>query len=263
MSTVVFLGGGRITSAMLAGLRLGKSRHRLLVHDRHRAKLRTLKKKYGVETESNLKRAVAQSDLLIVAVRPDSVRELLQAIGDVERPLPAVSLAAGIPLLLLKKWLGPPVRWVRAMPSPVCRVRCGLTALAFSRGISRPDFVRIGRFFAELGAVTHVPESKFDAFTVTYSPSHGYHALAALAEAGQRAGLDREISLLAAAHALGESIVAWSKSKESLPSLLREAATPGGIAATTMNAMNAAGYGTAVEQGVQAGLRRARANARK
>src|ERR1039458_3280313 len=82
MSTIVFLGGGRITSAILAALRLGKSRHRLVVHDRNPGKLRDLKKRYAVAVEPDLNRAVEQADMLIVAVRPSSVRELLCRVGD-------------------------------------------------------------------------------------------------------------------------------------------------------------------------------------
>jgi pyrroline-5-carboxylate reductase len=49
----------------------------------------------------------------------------------------------------------------------------------------------------------------------------------------------------------------------SLEDLLHEAATPGGIAAATMAAMNTAGYALAVETGIRAGIRRARLNARR
>src|ERR1700675_3946120 len=136
MSTVVFLGGGRITSAMLAGLRLAKTRDRLVVHDRNPGKLRDLKKRYAVAVEPDLNSAVMRADLLIVAVRPSSVRELLRAIRNVDRPLLAVSLAAGVPLRVLGKLLGPPVTWARAMPSPLCRSGRGLTAMTFPRTLS-------------------------------------------------------------------------------------------------------------------------------
>jgi pyrroline-5-carboxylate reductase len=263
MSTVVFLGGGRIASAMLAGLRLGRTRHRLVVHDRNPDKLRDLKKRYAVAAEPDLNRAVKQADVLIVAVRPSSVRELLFAIGKVNRRLLAVSLAAGVPLRLLSKVAGPPVRWARAMPSPVCRSGRGLTAVTFSRSLPNADRKRVHDLFASFGQVVEIPESKFDAFTVTYSCSHGYHALATLARVAQAAGLDRNTALLASAHALADGIIAWRDEKHSLESLLEEAATPGGIAAATAAEMDAAGYGRAVRQGVAAGLRRARANAGK
>ncbi len=263
MSAIVFLGGGRITSAMLGGLRLVKSRHRFIVHDRNSAKLRVLHQRYAVRVEHDLKRAVTQADMLIVAVRPSSVRELLRAIGDVKRPLLAVSVAAGIPLRLLKQGLGPPVRWARAMPSPVCRSGRGLTALTFPRNLPVRERKRVRDFFAAFGQVVEVPEARFDAFTVSYSCSHGYHALATLAKAARAAGLDRKTALMTSAHALADGIIAWREGRNSLDSLLEEAATPGGIAATTMSGMEAAGYAGAVRKGVLAGLRRARANARQ
>lgn len=259
---VVFLGGGRITSAMLAGLRLAKTKHRLLVHDRDPGKLRELKKNYEVAPEPDLRRAVGQADLLVIAVRPGSVGGLLRAIGSVSRSLLAVSVAAGVPLRVLSKALGAPVRWARAMPSPVCRSGRGLTAVTFPRRLPKKDRGRIRKLFGNFGPVVEIPESKVDAFTVTYSCSHGYHALAALAESAQDAGLDRKTALLASAHALADGILAWREGKHSLKALLEEAATPGGIAASAAAGMDAAGYRRAVRKGVAAGLRKARANAR-
>jgi pyrroline-5-carboxylate reductase len=267
MSTVVFLGGGRITSAMVAGLRLANTRHRLVVHDRNPDKLRDLKKRYAVAVDPDLNSAVKQADVLIVAVRPSSVREVLRAVGNairrMDRPLLAVSLAAGVPLRVLSKLVGPPVQWARAMPSPLCRSGRGLTAVTFPRTLSRADRKRAHDLFASFGQVVGIPESKFDAFTVIYSCSHGYHALATLARTGQAAGLDRSTALVASAHALADGIIAWRDGKDSLESLLEEAVTPGGIAAATAAAMDAAGYGRAMRQGVAAGSRRARANAGK
>jgi pyrroline-5-carboxylate reductase len=259
---VVFLGGGRITSAMLAGLRLAKTKHHLLVHDLNAKKMRALKKLCAIAVEPDLERAVSKADLLLIAVRPNSVVVLLSAIGKVKRPLIAVSVAAGVPLRTLTKALAAPVRWARAMPSPVCRNGRGLTAVTFSRTLPMKDRRRVRDFFASFGPVVEIRESKFDAFTVTYSCSHGYHALAALAQAGRKSGLDRKTALLASAHALADGIVAWREGSDSLESLFEEAATPGGIAAATAAAMDAAGYQRAVRKGVSAGLRRARANAR-
>ena len=117
-------------------------------------------------------------------------------------------------------------------------------------------------FSAEVGQVVELPESRSDAFTVTYSCTHGYHALATLGGAAERLGLDRKTALLAAAHALGDGILSWREGNVSLPDLLHEAATPGGIAANTMSSMDDAGYKLAVERGVRTGLARTRTNAR-
>ena len=259
-NAIVFLGGGRITGALLAGLRVAKYDGPIVVHDRHPHKLRQLRLQYGVKVEPDLQRAVEQAHLLIVAVRPDSVRLLLQRLETIQTTI-AVSLAAGIPLKNLRSWLGRPVRWARAMPSPVARSGRGLTAITFERDFPTTARREIRHFFSRVGTVLEIPESKFDAFTVTYSSSHGYHALSALAGAAEKLGLDRKTAVTAAAHALADGILAWRDSGISLGALLHEAATPGGIAAATMAGMDKYGYKRIVERGLRSGMSRAKKNA--
>jgi pyrroline-5-carboxylate reductase len=262
---VVFLGGGRITSALIAGLRLSAYDGRMIVHDRNPEKMRALRREFGVEAAGDLKSAVAHADMLIVAVRPASVAEMLDEVarsGAIKKSILAVSLAAGIPIKKLRARLGLPVQWARAMPSPVCRIGRGLTALTFDRQVPKRSRNEVRTFFARVGPVLEIPESRFDIFTATFSPSHGYHALAALAKAAQKAGLSRGTALIAAAHALADSILYWRESGENLDALLGESATPGGTAAATMAAMDEAGYERAVARGLRAGVERGRKNAR-
>jgi len=267
---IVLLGGGRITSALLSGLRLAQYREPIVVHDRNPHKLRALKKEFRIAIEPDLFRALAQAHLLIVAVRPANVMDLLRQIRQAQtevsprnRPdVLACSLAAGIPLARLRTGLGSPFRWARAMPSPVARTGHGLTAVAFDRGFPKPGRALVKRFFGNVSTVVEVPETQFDAFTVTYSPSHGYHALRTLAWASQQVGLDPKNAYIAAAHALADAIDAWRNGDESLEALLHEAATPGGIAATVMNSMDSSGYARLVRKALRAGIGRARANAR-
>jgi pyrroline-5-carboxylate reductase len=260
--TTVFLGGGRITSALIAGLRLARYREPIVVYDRHADKLRELRRRYRVRTETDLRRAISSAGLLILAVRPASVGNLLKRIGPVDRPTAAVSLAAGVPLAALKRGLGSPVQWARAMPSPVCRVRRGLTVLEFSRAFPATARRLVRELFSLVGPVVEIPEKQFDAFTVTFSSSHGYHALATLSAAAEAIGLDRKTARLAAAHALADGVLAWRDSTLSLDELLREAATPGGTAAAVMEKMDQSGYRKIVERGLRAGMQRAQKNAR-
>jgi pyrroline-5-carboxylate reductase len=279
-NTTVFLGGGRITGALLAGLRLAKYQQPIIVYDRHPEKLRRLHREYGVTVERDLRRAVEQADLLFIAVRPDAVDDLLQKIkaSDPERINPGktnqlivVSLAAGIPLSSLRGWLtkpldkpqGKPVSWARAMPSPVARSGRGLTALTFGRGFPAAARRHVRNFFAQVGAILEISESRFDAFSVAYSSSQGYHALSVLAEAAQMIGLDRRTAMTAAAHALGDGIQAWRDGSISLDELLQEAATPGGVAAATLATMEKSGYRRSVQKGLRAGLDRTRRYAKR
>lgn len=270
MKAVVFLGGGRITGALAAGLRLAGYKKPIVVYDRHPEKLRALRRESQIEIARDLKAAVAQAEMLIIAVRPASVKEMLAEVAacGVRPPRLCVSLAAGIPLRKLRAWLGTPklgsaelgspVRWSRAMPSPVCRIGRGLTPVCFDRGVSQTERARVRKLFELVGPVLDLQEKQMDAITATHSPTHGYHAVKTLARAAQNAGLDARTALIAAAHALGDGIYYWRQSGESLDALLHEAATPGGIAAATMAAMDKAGYPRVVAKGLRAGIAQAR-----
>jgi len=105
----VFLGGGRITGALIAGLRLAGHDGRIVVHDHNSGKLRALRREFRIEA-ADLKSAVAQADVLIVAVRPLAVADLLNEVarsGIIRKPILAISLAAGIPIKKLRARLEP------------------------------------------------------------------------------------------------------------------------------------------------------------
>ena len=267
MKATVFLGGGRITSALIAGLRRSRYATPIVVHDRNPPILRLLKRELGIIPEADLHKAVARAHLLIVAVRPDSVADLLDSVRQVlpeqgstrgKAPLVACSLAAGFPLANLRTRLKVP--WARAMPSPVCRTGAGLTAVTFEKHFANRLRDDVIEFFRQVGTVLEIPESRFDAFTTTYSCSHGYHALATLVQVAKKLGLDRKTAMLAAAHALADGIVSWREGESSLEELIEEAATPGGIAATVMRTMDATGYPQIIERGLRAGVAQARKN---
>ena len=265
MTATVFLGGGRITSALVAGLSLAKYKPPLVVYDRHPEKLRRLKREFNVSTEQDLARAVSEANLLIVAVRPHDVANLLDDTAKCDwaaGPTLVVSLAAGIPLQKLRSKGSSRSRWGRAMPSPVCRIARGLTAVTFEENVAMRQRKQVRDFFGHLGSVLEIPEAHFDAFTATFSPSHGYHALATLARSAEAAGLDRKAALAAATHAIAGGISYWQESGQTLDALLSEAATPGGTAAATMAAMNRAGYERVVAKGLWTGIKQARINAR-
>lgn len=159
MKAVVFLGGGNITGALAAGLRLAGYAGSIVVYDRHAEKVRALRRESGVVAALDLKLAIESAGIagmVVVAVRPGSVREMLAevvACGALSRkarlPRLWVSLAAGIPLRNLRSWL--PVRWGRAMPSPVCRIGRGLTPVCFDASVSSSEQVRVRKFLSKWG----------------------------------------------------------------------------------------------------------------
>jgi len=250
---------------MIAGLRLGKYAAPIAVHDHRAERMRLLRRTYGATEQPDLATGLRAAQLIVLALRPDSAEEMLRELDDAlergghrERPKTLVSVMAGLPLEWLRKRIRARVRWARAMPSPLCESGNGLTALAFGSGCAKETRAAVHGLFATFGQVIFLPERHFDAFTVIYSPSHGVHALSALADAGVEAGLSRKTALQAAAHALSGAEAALRIGSGDLNKIQRQAATPGGTAEATMAGMESAGYRKAVAQGVQRGIARAR-----
>lgn len=267
--SVCFVGGGRITRAIISGLRLRRGSRdarslemEITVCDRHARKLLDFRRNLGVRTTESLVEALG-SDLMVLAVRPQSVNQVLKILRqEPPRKIAALSLCAGISLQQLKSRLGTPVRWARAMPSPAGSSGNGFTALCYGANFPANAKNAIYEMFSAIGEVANMTEREMDAFTVTFSPTHGQHALAALAKAGEKLGLSRELAQLAAAHALADSISHWrARGAPPLAELLAEAQTPGGIAAETIRALDRGGYSKSIERALRAGMKRLKKNA--
>jgi pyrroline-5-carboxylate reductase len=265
VGTTLFIGSGSIGAAMIAGLRMGKYAAPIAVHDHRAERMRLLRRAHGATEEPDLGTGVRAARLIVLAVRPDAADEVLRELnvalergGPREPRKTLVSVMAGLPLAWLRKRIRAGVRWARAMPSPLCESGNGLTALAFGSECVRETREAVYHLFGTFGQVVALPERHFDAFTVIYSPSHGVHALSALADAGVEAGLSRKTALRAAAHALSGAEAALTTGSGDLKRMERQAATPGGTAEATMAGMESAGYRKAVAQGVQWGIARAR-----
>jgi len=164
--------------------------------------MRLLRRAYGAIEQPDLATGLRCAQLIVLAVRPDAAEEMLRELdvalergGNREPRKILVSVMAGLPLAWLRKRIRARVRWARAMPSPLCESGKGMTALAFGSGCAKETREAVYRLFATFGHVVVLPERHFDAFTVIYSPSHGVHALSALADAGVEAGLSRKTAL--------------------------------------------------------------------
>ena len=193
-------------------------------------------------------------------MRPDSVRALLARAGRESTPTYRGQSGSRHSARQFAGWLGAPVRWARAMPSPVARSGRGLTALAFDRDFPPPARREVRDLFARSEL-----SSKFPRASSTRLPSLTLRATVITLwrrwPKRLRTGTGPEDRLDAAAHALADGILAWRESEFSLDELLREAATPGGIAAATLASMDRSGYKRIVRRGLRAGMGRAKKNA--
>ncbi|MBZ5697509.1 MAG: pyrroline-5-carboxylate reductase [Acidobacteriia bacterium] len=185
------------------------------------------KQKLGVRISTDNRAAVRHADVILLAVKPQAIREVLEDIKPEMKPGKLIiSVVASIPTQLIEKQLGLDVPVVRAMPNTPCAIGCGMTALAKGTH-ARKEHMEIARaMFEAVGRVVVVEEKQIDAVTglSASGPAFIYILLESLAEGGVKVGLPRDIStLLAAQTMMGAARMVLDTGDH--PALLKDAVT--------------------------------------
>lgn len=194
---------------------------------RHAENARALSQELHLPVSTENARAVQQAGIVMVCVKPQTMREVLEEIRPAVRPGQLlVSVAASVTTDYIERTLGADIPVVRAMPNTPCLVRCGMTAIAPGR-FARPDHVEsVQKMFECVGRTVVVEEKHMDAVTglSASGPAFAYVILESLAEAGVKVGLPRDAATLLAAQTLqGAARVVLHTGDH--PALLKDAVT--------------------------------------
>ena len=256
-----FLGAGRMATALARGwLAAG-----LVRPDCCRASDPLAQARQAFTAETGLpvgpdNRAVAgASDVLLLAVKPQSMAALLSEVrGEVRRQL-VVSIAAGVTLRQLTEALGTDCRLVRVMPNTPCLVGASASGYTPGERATAEDVALVDRLLNSVGRAFRVPESLLDAVTGLSGsgPAFVYLMIEALADGGVRVGLPREVATaLAAQTVLGVAKMVLETGSH--PGVLKDAvASPGGTTIAGLHALERGGVRGALMDAVEAATRRA------
>jgi pyrroline-5-carboxylate reductase len=194
---------------------------------RHTERAEPLAAKLGVAVSTDNRAAARGADVILLAVKPLNVVEVLEEIrAEVTPKTLVVSVAASVPTKLIEQHLAEGVPVVRAMPNTPCAIGAGMTGV--TRG-SHADaaHVELARaMFEAVGRVVVVDEKHMDAVTglSASGPAFVYIMLESLAEGGVKVGLPRDVAtLLAAQTMLGAARTVLETGDH--PALLKDAVT--------------------------------------
>lgn len=198
----------------------------------------------GVQPAENNLAVVKSAEVLLVSVKPQDVPALLDEVGaDARADQLVISIAAGVTLAVLEKRLPhhPPV--IRVMPNTPALVQEGMAVLAPGSRAGQPHLDLALRLFNALGRAITLPEKHLDAVTALSGSGPAYLAVVAeaLADAGVRVGLPRDVAhLLAAQTMLGVGRMLAETGMH--PALLKESVTsPGGTSIAGVHVMESGG----------------------
>jgi pyrroline-5-carboxylate reductase len=258
---VGFLGAGRMATALARSwVRAG-----LVSADRCRASDPVPQARQLFTTETGCaaiadNRAVTSaSDVLILAVKPQTMAALLAEIRPALRQPLVVSIAAGVTLRHLTEGLGSDCRVVRVMPNTPCLV--GASASGYSPGekATPEDVALVDRLLNAVGRAFRLPETLLDAVTGLSGsgPAFVYLMIEALSDGGVRVGLPREVATtLAAQTVFGAAKMVLETNAH--PAVLKDmVASPGGTTIAGLHALERAGVRGALMDAVEAATRRA------
>lgn len=260
---IAFIGAGNMASSIIGGLvRSGHPAERITAADPYPPSLEALSGIAPVKICASNAEAVANADVVILAVKPqvmaqasDSIAQATQSTGAV-----TISIAAGVTIASMQSRLGDEAAIVRCMPNTPALLGCGASAL-----YANPKTSEQQRFFAQsilsaVGIVSWVPsEQALDAITALSGsgPAYFFLFMEAMVEAGVDLGLDRNTaSAMTAQTALGAARMAVENGLE-LTELRRRVTSPGGTTQRAIESFQRQGLDSVVAKAMQAAADRA------
>ncbi len=225
--------GGTLVTALLAA---GWSARDVEVVETDADRAETLRRTHGVATSAAAGPAAARADVVLVAVKPDVVGDVLAQVGPALRGgAPVISVAAGVPLAFYEQRLPVATPVVRVMPNTPAVIGKGAAAIAGGSSAAEAHLALTETILAPTGLVVRVAEKHLDAVTAISGsgPAYAFYLVDAMAEAGVLLGLPRDLATKLAAATVegaGAMVVAGEH-----PTMARErVSSPGG---TTMAAV--------------------------
>lgn len=261
---IVFIGGGNMARSLVGGLVAADyPAERIRVTDPSEDKRSELAASFGVATAADNTAAVADAEVVVLAVKPQGLREVVTAVGArlAERAPLVVSIAAGVRERDISRWLGYEGPVIRCMPNTPALYQCGITALYANARASADQRELADEMLRAAGEVIWLDDER-DMDTVTAvsggGPAYFFALMQALEAAAHARGIPAdEARTLATQTAFGAArmALAWGDG----PADLRARVTSkGGATAEAMAVLEQRDFAAMVDRAVGAAADRAR-----
>ncbi|HYP26660.1 MAG TPA: pyrroline-5-carboxylate reductase [Blastocatellia bacterium] len=196
---LVVLGCGKLGEILIKGLiEAGViDASNVLVTAGHQPRLDHLREKFGVAGTLSNQMAAEVGDIIILAVKPQTVPRVLSEISPALRPTQTlISVAASVSTAFIEKHVAAEVPVIRAMPNTPCLLKKGMTGIA-PGSHATGEHMEVSKFiFDSVGRTVTVDEKHMDAITglSASGPAFIFIIIEALAEAGVKVGLPRDLA---------------------------------------------------------------------
>lgn len=260
---ISFIGGGNMATALIGGL-AGKLTAGANIHvvDLNVEALQKLQQKFGVTAAQQIGAEIARSDVVVLAVKPQQMKDVVAQLKPQVASQLVLSIAAGIRAVDLSRWLNGHTAIVRTMPNTPALIGQGITGMVAMDGVSASQRAAADAIMRAVGATVWLDdEALIDPVTAVSGsgPAYVFYFIEAMQQAAQEMGLSAEQGTqLAIATFVGASQLA-AQSTEPV-SLLRERVTSkGGTTYAALTSMEESGVKDAIARALKAAAARGKA----
>ena len=260
---VGFVGAGNMGEALIKGLLNGHlcRPEQITCSDIRPERLKTIKEAYGVKTTSSNSDVVKHSDIVVLAVKPQILKQVVVDIGKYfELSKLVISIAAGVAMESIEYCAKQELKLIRVMPNICVSVGEGVSAIAAGKHATKEDLMVAKAIFDSAGKSLFVEENLLDAVTGLSGsgPAYVFLIIDALADAGVKVGLARSDALLLASQTVLGSAKMLIETGEH-PGRLKDMVTsPGGTSIAGIHALEEGGVRTTLIKAVEVATQRSK-----
>ena len=244
--TIGFIGAGNMATALISGLiNSDQSASKIIASSPEQEHLEKLSKDFGIKTTNNNLEIVDNSDIVILAVKPNIVQAVIDEIKDVatDKDILIISIAAGVKIEKIESQLGSPMRVIRAMPNTPASIMEGVTAICANSNAQSNDIENAKLLFECVGKIAHINEKDIDIFTalIGSGPAYIFYLIESLLDSSKNLHLpEQEKKDLLASMISGAANLVLNSDES--PNVLRKKVTsPGGVTQTAIEEFEAEG----------------------
>ncbi len=229
--SISFIGGGNMASALISGLqKQGFAMTQITVVELDAAKRQQLRDNFNVNTADQLM-AACKADLIVLAVKPQQLRDLAIFLGGQLQNQLVVSIAAGVRSADLSRWLGGYNNIVRVMPNTPAQIGMGISALYAMAQVSALQRAQASKLLEAVGKTLWLEdESQMDAVTAISGsgPAYVFYLIEALQNAAVTLGLSEEQAKQLALHTFAGAGQLALQSADDIVALRNQVTSKGG-----------------------------------
>lgn len=251
-----FIGAGNMGGAILKGaINSGFLKpDEIMISDLNKELVAQTSQTYGVAAAADNCALVSACDWILLAVKPVYLQGVIQEIRKKCQGKKIISIAAGWTVEKLHASFGPGCQLLRVMPNTPALVGAGYAALCAETTLEPADLEWAKRLFGTLGKVEVLPERLFDAVTAVTgsSPAYVFMFIEAMADAAVRLGMTRPMAIEAAAQAVFGSAKMVLDTHQHPAVLKDQVCSPAGTTIEAVQALEKAGFRSAVMEAMAA-----------